>query len=324
MNNQDKQSAPLPEPASAQARRWRRLTHPYIGPLLFAVAGGLIVLAGLLLITRFNSGPEPLTLTEVEASVDEMLAEATPAPADSVQVYDLILPSLVVIRLDSVRSPGNSTAQSATPRGPSELSAFDTIAYRMQIQPETLDASVQAQQQPPMGSGVVINEDGAILTAYHVIERGGPIRVTFADGSEANAAVVGVMPDNDIAVLQPDKLPEVFAPATLGNPGSVRIGDEVYAVGNPLGLAGSISAGIVSGLNRTYQRRPDTPPLQRLIQFDSAVNVGSAGGPLLNRDGEVLGIVVGPLNPAGDETFIGIGFAVRIDVAGSAAGAPEL
>ena len=123
-------------------------------------------------------------------------------------------------------------------------------------------------------------------------------------------------------MLIPETLPEVFAPAVLGSPGALRVGDEAYVVGNPFGLAGSMSAGVISGFDRSYRLSSDTPPLQRLIQFDAAVNPGNAGGPLLNRNGEVVGIIVGPANPGSDTTFIGIGFAVRIDVAGAAAGAP--
>jgi S1-C subfamily serine protease len=231
-----------------------------------------------------------------------------------------------VIRINDTGPQGDSTVQltSPAPSVASYMGAYDSTAYPMDAFAAAPDSEIQTQRQFNVGSGVVVNDSGVILTAYHVVERATTIDITFADGTEAGASLVAVVPDNNIAVLQADTLPDIFAPATLGNPGSVRIGDDVYAVGNPLGLAGSISAGIVSGLDRSYTHFPGAPPLERLIQFDSAVNLGSAGGPLLNRDGEVVGIVVGPVNPTAEETFIGIGFAVRIDVAGSAAGAPEL
>ncbi|MCB0160629.1 MAG: trypsin-like peptidase domain-containing protein, partial [Caldilineaceae bacterium] len=95
-------------------------------------------------------------------------------------------------------------------------------------------------------------------------------------------------------------------------------------VGNPLGLTGSISAGVISGFDRRYRLANQDAYLERLIQFDAAVNIGSSGGPLLNRNGEVVGIVVGLVNPTAQEAFSGIGFAVRIDQAAAAAGAPEL
>ena len=324
MIDNGKQGFAAPAQTSPE-QRWRRFATSRAGAVLF-VSGALVAIASLLLYSRFVPASEPLTMTEVESGVSEMLAAVTPGPAYSVQVYDVILPSLVLIQIDDTGAPGESVARSPSSmtRSAFEAGAFDAVAFRSTGVDVPPYAGVQTQQYVPIGSGVVVSDDGAILTAYHVIERGGSIDVTFADGTEAHAAVAAVMPDNNIAVLQPDKLPEVFAPATLGNPGAVYIGDDVYAVGNPLGLSGSISAGIVSGLDRTYRRSPDEQPLRRLIQFDSAVNAGSAGGPLLNRDGEVVGIVVGPVNPTADETFIGIGFAVRIDVAGSAAGAPEL
>jgi S1-C subfamily serine protease len=148
------------------------------------------------------------------------------------------------------------------------------------------------------------------------------VNVIFADGTEAVAAVVGAEAENDIAVLEPETLPEVVTPATLGNPGALRIGDEAYVVGAPLALAGSISAGVISGLNRTYTMPGSNTELERLIQVDAAVNSGASGGPLLNRNGEVVGIVVALINPTQAETFIGIGLAVRIDTAGGAAGLP--
>jgi S1-C subfamily serine protease len=111
-------------------------------------------------------------------------------------------------------------------------------------------------------------------------------------------------------------------PATLGNPNAVRIGDEAYVVGNPFGLYSSMSAGVISGLDRSYQPPNSNQQLQGLIQIDAAVNPGNSGGPLLNRDGEVIGIVDGLVNPTDQNFFVGIGFAVPITAAGGAVGSP--
>jgi S1-C subfamily serine protease len=108
----------------------------------------------------------------------------------------------------------------------------------------------------------------------------------------------------------------------LGNVNAMRVGDEAYAVGNPLGLTGSMSAGVISGFNRTIPLNDDGDLLEGLIQFDTAVNPGNSGGPLLNRYGQVIGIVTALANPTENNTFIGIGFAVPIGTASAAAGAP--
>jgi S1-C subfamily serine protease len=114
----------------------------------------------------------------------------------------------------------------------------------------------------------------------------------------------------------------MIIPAVMGNPNAVRIGDEAYAVGNPFGLYGSISAGVVSGLGRTFKAEGSEHRIEDLIQIDTAVNPGNSGGPLLNRYGQVIGIVVGILNPTESEFFVGIGFAVPITIAAGGAGAP--
>jgi S1-C subfamily serine protease len=111
-------------------------------------------------------------------------------------------------------------------------------------------------------------------------------------------------------------------PAVLGNPNALRVGDEAYAVGNPFGLYGSLSSGVISGFERAFEDKDSNRSIEGLIQIDTAVNPGNSGGPLLNRYGQVVGIVVGVLNPTEQEFFVGIGFAVPITVAGGVAGAP--
>jgi S1-C subfamily serine protease len=104
--------------------------------------------------------------------------------------------------------------------------------------------------------------------------------------------------------------------------GGARVGDAVYPVGNPLGLSGSLTAGVVSALDRSI-RSENGRTLKQLIQFDAAVNPGNSGGPLLNRDGQVIGIVTALANPSQQPYFVGIGFAVPIATAGGAAGGPS-
>jgi len=173
--------------------------------------------------------------------------------------------------------------------------------------------------RPGIGSGVVVNAQGDILTSLHVVDGAASIRVRFSDGTESPAAVRSADAAHDIAVLTPARLPEVVVPAVLG--GGAQVGDEVFAVGHPLGLVGSLTAGVVSGLDRSFPLA-NGRSIGGMIQFDAAVNPGNSGGPLLNRNGQVIGIVTGLANPAGDDEFIGIGFAVPIGTAGGAAGAP--
>jgi S1-C subfamily serine protease len=170
-----------------------------------------------------------------------------------------------------------------------------------------------------LGTGIVVDTNGDILTALHVVNGGSSIKVTFADGTVSSASIKTSDPADDIAVLVPAQPPSVIAPEVLG--ASPQIGDQAFAVGDPLGLEGSLSAGVISGLDRSFT---DTNgrTLKGLIQFDAAVNPGSSGGPLLNAKGQVVGVVIGLVNPAGNDAFAGIGFAVPIAMAGGAAGEP--
>ena len=169
-----------------------------------------------------------------------------------------------------------------------------------------------------LGAGVIVADNGTILTADHVVASGGSVTVTFADGTVANATVVSANKQMDIAVLSPAKLPQVVVPATLG--GGADVGAAVVAIGNPLGLTDSVSSGIVSGLDRTADT--DTGKRTGLIQFDAAVNPGSSGGPLLDSRGMVVGIVVALADPDGQDAFAGIGFAVPIGAALGGQGGP--
>jgi S1-C subfamily serine protease len=170
-----------------------------------------------------------------------------------------------------------------------------------------------------LGSGVIIDTQGDILTALHVVQGASQIKLTFFDGTISSGSIKAADAADDIAVLTAAQLPRVVAPAVLGS--GPQVGDQVFAVGNPLGLVASLSAGVVSGLDRTFTLGGGRT-LSGLIQFDAAVNPGSSGGPLLNTEGQVIGIVEGLANPAGTDNFAGIGFAVPIATAGRAAGAP--
>jgi len=162
-----------------------------------------------------------------------------------------------------------------------------------------------------LGTGVIANATGAVLTANHVIADGSAISILFADGTESSATVASADSSTDIALLTPATLPQPIVPATFG--GSVATGAHVVAIGNPLGLTYSVSAGVISGLNRTANT--DNGKFSGLIQFDASVNPGSSGGPLLDGKGDVIGIVISIANAGGVDAFAGISFAVPVGTA---------
>ena len=172
------------------------------------------------------------------------------------------------------------------------------------------------------GTGVVIDDAGDILTSLHVLRDAQSLTVVFADGTESRAVIIAEVPENDIAALRPVTTPAQLVPATLASSSGLRIGDDAIVVGNPFALTRSLSTGVISGLDRSLQVPNQGRSLSGLIQFDAAVNPGSSGGPLVNRAGEVIGIVTGLVNPTGQPAFSGIGFAVTIETAGGALGVP--
>jgi S1-C subfamily serine protease len=173
-----------------------------------------------------------------------------------------------------------------------------------------------------VGTGVVILDKGVILTNIHVVDGAERIRLTFVDGFEAEADVIGSRPEDDLAVLQARAVPDDLQPATLQSTAGLSPGDHVTAVGFPFGVGPSVSSGVVSGLGREFRSPEGRRVLTNLIQFDAAVNPGNSGGALVNSTGEVVGIVTGLMNPTGQRVFVGIGFAVPIENAAQAVGLP--
>ena len=226
----------------------------------------------------------------------------------AVLVAGAALVAVFALRLGGVIGPASAPAgvRSPTPTA----TAHPTLS---QIYQRVRPSVVIIRAGNALGTGVIVADNGAIMTANHVIAGTRDINVTFADGTTARAAVATADPKQDIATLVPTARPGILVPATLG--GSANVGASVIAVGNPLGLAYSVSSGIVSGLNRTAETHDGR--YSGLIQFDAPVNPGSSGGPLLDAQGLVIGIVVSIADPGHDDAFAGIGFAVPI---GSAIG----
>ena len=264
-------------------RRWARRYER----LLLVLTGVLVSLAAVLALGGFQSRPgTALPQEDIDAAVVHTLVTKD-LPSRSARAAAAILPSIVRIRRDIF-----------TPTGP-----------RI------------AEAELGIGTGVVIKEDGTILTNWHVVDGAPRLTVTFFDGMDSPAVVVSKSEAKDIALIKPLNIPDDLQPATLGSSTQVVLGDEVIAVGFPFGMGPSVSSGVVSGLNRDFEP-DDGPMLHGLIQFDAAVNPGNSGGPLANMAGEVLGVVTAIFNPHGDRTFIGIGFAVTMESAGLALGIP--
>jgi len=171
-----------------------------------------------------------------------------------------------------------------------------------------------------VGTGVVIVDQGVILTNLHVVLGAQRVRVTFADGMQSDARVTAMQPEDDLAVLQASNIPDDLQAAPLRSTQGLRPGDAVVAVGFPFGIGPSVSAGVVSGLRRAFESPEGKRELRNLIQFDAAANPGNSGGPLITLEGEVVGIVTAILNPNNARTFVGVGFAVPIENAAAAAG----
>ncbi|MFH1032411.1 MAG: trypsin-like peptidase domain-containing protein [Chloroflexota bacterium] len=253
--------------------------------IFLLVIMSLVAFASVLIYDITRPPQQKLTQHDIDVAVERSLANAPPKPSFESQVYEKIRPSVVLIEVT---------------------------------------ASIDEEKTGGVGTGFIINDSGTILTSLHIVRGATLVQVTFADGTESPAFVMRALPENDLAVLRPLVIPDDIVPATLTSSDTLHIGDEVVAVGNPFGITNSLSSGVVSGLHRELASPYEGYTLTNLVQFDAAVNPGNSGGPLVNRDGEVVGIVTALMNPTDQNVFIGIGFAVPIETAVGGAGAPPV
>ncbi len=229
--------------------------------------------------------------------------------AAGVLVVAMVIIAALAFKLGSgSATSANRASATATPTPAATATPLPVTDLYRQVVPSVV---LITTSKGSLGSGVIVTDTGTVLTAHHVISGGGDISIVFADGTKTSGTIAAAYPKIDIATLTPKKLPEVVVPATLG--GGVAVGSDVVAIGNPLGLRDSTTTGVVSGLNRTTETKVGA--LSGLIQFDAAVNPGSSGGPLLNAQGIVVGVVVSIAAPGDDDAFAGIGFAVPIGTA---------
>jgi len=162
------------------------------------------------------------------------------------------------------------------------------------------------------GSGSIIDTKGHILTNHHVVANAQKLEVTLADGSRWPAKLIGSDPDNDLAVIKIDAPKEKLKIIPMGDSKNLRIGQKVLAIGNPFGLERTLTTGIISSLGRTIRSEAGTL-IEDIIQTDAAINPGNSGGPLLNSEGEIIGINSAIISPSGGS--VGIGFAIPVNTA---------
>jgi S1-C subfamily serine protease len=257
-------------------------------PQTKSFALGVALMAGVFAIfLSLQPAAQKLTQEDIDAAVLSAL-ENVSLPSAAARAYEEVIPAVVRVR------------------------SFVT--------PRDKKGNPLEEEQMGVGTGVVIVDKGVILTNLHVVQGSQRLEVTFMDGQTSSAHITGVKAEDDLAVLQAHTIPDDLSAAALASTANLRPGDLVAAVGFPFGIGPSVSAGVVSGLKRNFISPETNTNMTNLIQFDAAANPGNSGGPLVNADGEVVGIVTGILNPSKQRVFIGIGFAVPIENAASAVG----
>lgn len=203
-----------------------------------------------------------------------------------------------------------------TPSAPTSTAAGTVAGAAAVATPSTVDIQVRTPAGVAEGSGVVLTADGAVLTNDHVVDGAREVTVTLADGTEHTATVVGTSPSYDLAVLRVEDV-RGLTPATLGDSDTLAVGQQVVAIGSPQGLAGTVTTGIVSALDRTVAVTGDgRAVVYNGLQTDAPINQGNSGGPLVDLEGHVVGINSAIATAGqGDTGSIGLGFAIPVDQA---------
>jgi putative serine protease PepD len=235
-----------------------------------------------------------------------------------------------VIALDNDSSAPATIASSSSAEAPAQVPLGKAASWSQvaaNVEPSVVSIRVRSQTGAGEGSGVVLDSDGRVLTNNHVVAgagNGGQLQVALSDGRLFDASVVGTDPTTDLAVIQMSNPPKDLKPAQFGDSSSVQVGQPVMAVGNPLGLADTVTTGIISALNRPVTTQGEgsspfdqggEPVVTNAIQTDAAVNPGNSGGPLVDANGRVIGInssiaSTGTSVMGGQPGSIGLGFAI--------------
>ncbi len=272
-----------------------RFSLPHAAGLVAsAVLGSALALGGAALLGGFDSNtttvavPGPAATVSAQVPVTETTGKAGGKALTVNEIYRRAAPGVVQVTATQVVSTPN-------------VDPFFGFPFPSQQQAEAL------------GSGFVIDKAGHIVTNYHVVEGARSVDVSFSNNESMKAKIVGSDPSTDIAVLQVDAHSRALTPLSLGNSDTVRVGDSVVAIGNPFGYDRTVTAGIVSALQRVIQA-PNSYSIDHVIQTDAALNKGNSGGPLLNALGDVIGVNSQiSTGGSGSTGNVGIGFAVPIN-----------
>ncbi len=275
-------ASPPPEPQPRPSPRGLRRLAGRVGPLLAASLAGAGVAVGIVAAADLGGGHSTTTVVErVAGETAPAVFEASGESLTMGEIYERAAPGVVRI--------------TATSSGGSE----DPFDFGL------------PQQQEALGSGFVIDKTGHIVTNYHVVEGAQDIRVGFSGQEPVPATLIGTDPSTDLAVLKVDLPARALMPLPLGDSDGVTVGDSVVAIGNPFGLDRTITAGIVSAVQRGITA-PNGFRIDHVIQTDAAINRGNSGGPLLNARGEVIGVNAQILGAGGDGN-VGVGFAIPVN-----------
>ena len=296
---------------------------------LLVAAGAAVALAAVGGYATLAPRPQRLTQQDIDAAVLHTL-ETSALPSPAARAYEAVRRSVVRVRGFGYPTAVDASLPNSKPATPNEKAAKDRSAKDRAargIDPKGGNSGKDDDADrgsEGVGSGVVIVDDGTILTNLHVVWHADRIVVEFADGigvrSLGDRRPTRARPGRAEGGENPDDLPA----ATLRPTADLKPGDDVVAVGFPFGIGPSVSAGVVSGMRREHRSPEGKRILTNLIQFDAAANPGNSGGPLVTKEGEVVGIVTGILNPTDQRVFIGIGFAVPIENAAAAVGIPPI
>ena len=225
-------------------------------------------------------------------------------------VFVLLTPVLDIPNDGLIVSNGNhlETVGEVTSIKSAELSLIEIFEQTEESVVQVNVRTTDGRNNPGnMGSGFVYSEDGYIITNNHVVDDAGIVNITFLDGESYTAKIIGTDPDLDLAVLKVEMESRYIQPIPIGDSSQLKVGEQITAIGNPFGLSGSMTSGIISQMGRLLPQDSGYS-IPDVIQTDAAINPGNSGGPLLNMKGEVVGINTAIQSATGE--FTGVGFAV--------------